>query len=303
MDNAIFPNKFKAALATHQVQIGCWCALANPISTEVLGLAGFDWLVLDAEHAPNDVTTLIPQLMALKGSSSAQVVRVPTNEPIIIKRMLDIGFYNFLVPFVETAEQAAQAVASTRYPPEGIRGVSVSHRGNMFGTVPDYFAQSNKNISILVQIESQTGVDNVEAIAATEGVDGVFVGPKLHDERALFGWQHFSLPLRSEPQAPVPTQAISPGILTGPGIYTGTIEVETPADSFLSLPGFNLGCVFLNGFNLGRYWSVGPQQTLAVHAPHLKTGTNTLTIVEFGQPSAPPAAVFEATHRLSPPGA
>lgn len=95
MDNAIFPNKFKAALAAHQVQIGCWCALANPISTEVLGLAGFDWLVLDAEHAPNDVTTLIPQLMALKGSSSAQVVRVPTNEPIIIKRMLDIGFYNF----------------------------------------------------------------------------------------------------------------------------------------------------------------------------------------------------------------
>lgn len=119
MDNAIFPNKFKAALAAHQVQIGCWCALANPISTEVLGLAGFDWLVLDAEHAPNDVTTLIPQLMALKGSSSAQVVRVPTNEPIIIKRMLDIGFYNFTVPFVETAEQAAQAVASTRYPPEG----------------------------------------------------------------------------------------------------------------------------------------------------------------------------------------
>ncbi|HBQ4089002.1 TPA: 2-dehydro-3-deoxyglucarate aldolase [Klebsiella pneumoniae] len=177
MDNAIFPNKFKAALAAHQVQIGCWCALANPISTEMLGLAGFDWLVLDAEHAPNDVTTLIPQLMALKGSSSAQVVRVPTNEPIIIKRMLDIGFYNFLVPFVETAEQAAQAVASTRYPPEGIRGVSVSHRGNMFGTVPDYFAQSNKNISILVQIESQTGVDNVEAIAAAEGVDGVFVGP------------------------------------------------------------------------------------------------------------------------------
>ncbi len=89
------------------------------------------------------------------------------------------------MPFVETAEQAAQAVASTRYPPEGIRGVSVSHRGNMFGTVPDYFAQSNKNISILVQIESQTGVDNVEAIAATEGVDGVFVGPS--DPAAALG--------------------------------------------------------------------------------------------------------------------
>ena len=177
MNNTIFPNKFKAALAAHQVQIGCWSALASPISTEVLGLAGFDWLVLDGEHAPNDVTSFIPQLMALKGSISAPVVRIPTNEPVIIKRMLDIGFYNFLVPFVETEEEAVQAVASTRYPPEGIRGVSVSHRGNMFGTIPDYLAQSNKNITILVQIESQAGVDNLDAIAATEGVDGIFVGP------------------------------------------------------------------------------------------------------------------------------
>ncbi|EPZ2039807.1 2-dehydro-3-deoxyglucarate aldolase [Escherichia coli] len=177
MNNDVFPNKFKAALAAKQVQIGCWSALSNPISTEVLGLAGFDWLVLDGEHAPNDISTFIPQLMALKGSASAPVVRVPTNEPVIIKRLLDIGFYNFLIPFVETKEEAEQAVASTRYPPEGIRGVSVSHRANMFGTVADYFAQSNKNITILVQIESQQGVDNVDAIATTEGVDSIFVGP------------------------------------------------------------------------------------------------------------------------------
>lgn len=122
MNNDIFPNKFKAALAAHQIQIGCWSALASPISTEVLGLAGFDWLVLDGEHAPNDISTFIPQLMALKGSHSAPVVRVPTNEPVIIKRLLDIGFYNFLIPFVETEEQAVQAVASTRYPPEGSAG-------------------------------------------------------------------------------------------------------------------------------------------------------------------------------------
>jgi 2-dehydro-3-deoxyglucarate aldolase len=158
MNNNIFPNTFKAALAAHQIQIGCWSALANPISTEVLGLAGFDWLVLDGEHAPNDISTFIPQLMALKGSASAPVVRVPTNDPVIVKRLLDIGFYNFLIPFVETQEQAALAVASTRYPPEGIRGVSVSHRANMFGTVPDYFAQSNSNITVLVQIESQQGL-------------------------------------------------------------------------------------------------------------------------------------------------
>ncbi|WP_300000623.1 2-dehydro-3-deoxyglucarate aldolase [uncultured Cedecea sp.] len=177
MSNDIFPNKFKAALAAHQVQIGCWSALASPISTEVLGLAGFDWLVLDGEHAPNDISTFIPQLMALKGSASAPVVRVPTNDAVIMKRLLDIGFYNFLIPFVETEEEARQAVAATRYPPLGIRGVSVSHRANMFGTVPDYFAQSDKNITILVQIESQAGLDNIDAIAATEGVDGIFVGP------------------------------------------------------------------------------------------------------------------------------
>ena len=111
MNNDVFPNKFKAALAAKQVQIGCWSALSNPISTEVLGLAGFDWLVLDGEHAPNDISTFIPQLMALKGSASAPVVRVPTNEPVIIKRLLDIGFYNFLIPFVETKEEAVKRVA------------------------------------------------------------------------------------------------------------------------------------------------------------------------------------------------
>lgn len=177
MSNDVFPNKFKAALAAQKIQIGCWSALANPISTEVLGLAGFDWLVLDGEHAPNDISTFIPQLMALKQSASAPVVRVPTNEPIIIKRLLDIGFYNFLIPFVETAEEAKNAVAATRYPPEGIRGVSVAHRANMFGTVADYFALSNNNITLLVQIESQQGVDNIDAISATNGVDGIFVGP------------------------------------------------------------------------------------------------------------------------------
>jgi hypothetical protein len=113
MSNEIFPNKFKAALAAPDSD---WLLVAlQAISTEVLGLAGFDWLVLDGEHAPNDISTFIPQLMALKGSNSAPVVRVPTNEPVIIKRLLDIGFYNFLIPFVENVEEAVQAVASTRY--------------------------------------------------------------------------------------------------------------------------------------------------------------------------------------------
>ena len=173
----MIPNRFRQDLLQGKTLIGCWSALCSPITTEVLGVAGFDWLLLDGEHAPNDVTTFVPQLMALKASRSAPVVRPQFNDPVVIKRLLDIGFYNFLIPFVETQEQAKLAVASTRYPPAGIRGVSVSHRSNMFGTVPDYFTSINDNIAVMVQIESQQGVDNLDAIAAVDGIDGIFVGP------------------------------------------------------------------------------------------------------------------------------
>ena len=124
--------------------------------------------------------------MALKGSPSAAVVRPPYNEPVIIKRLLDIGFYNFLIPFVETAEQARNAVAATRYPPAGIRGVSVSHRSNNYGLVPEYFTSINDNIAVMVQIESQPGIDNVDEIAAVDGIDGLFVGPS--DLAATLGY-------------------------------------------------------------------------------------------------------------------
>src|SRR5262249_57107988 len=125
------------------------------------------------------------ELMACKGSASAPVVRPPANEPVIIKRLLDIGFHNFLMPYVETAEQARGAVASTRYPPKGIRGVSVAHRSNMYGTVPGYFPDIDDHITVLLQIESRQGFDAVDAIAAVEGVDGIFVGPS--DLAAAFG--------------------------------------------------------------------------------------------------------------------
>jgi 2-dehydro-3-deoxyglucarate aldolase len=171
------PNRFKRDLREGKLQIGCWSSLASPLSTEVLGLAGFDWLLLDGEHSPNDLNTFILQLMALKDSVSAPVVRTSENDPVQIKRLLDAGFYNFLVPFVESAEEAARAVAATRYPPEGIRGVSLAMRGNRYGTVPDYFASSNQNITVAVQIESRAGVENIDAICAVPGVDAVFIGP------------------------------------------------------------------------------------------------------------------------------
>src|SRR5271165_4913102 len=106
-----FPNIFRQDIIARKKLIGCWCSLGSPITTEVLGLAGFDWLLLDGEHAPNDVLSLIPQLMALKDSPSAPVVRPPWNDTVIIKRLLDAGFYNFLIPFVQTPDEARSAVA------------------------------------------------------------------------------------------------------------------------------------------------------------------------------------------------
>ena len=172
-----FPNRFRQDLIAGKRLIGCWCSLGSPITTEVLGVAGFDWILLDAEHAPNDVLGLIPQLMALKDSVSAPVVRPSSNDTVEIKRLLDAGFHNFLVPFVESADAARSAVAATRYPPAGVRGVSVSPRMNRYGSVADYFKIANDHIAVMVQIESRAGVAAAAAIAAVDGVDGLFIGP------------------------------------------------------------------------------------------------------------------------------
>ena len=180
-----FPNRFRQDLLARKRLIGCWASLGSPITTEVLGVAGFDWILLDAEHAPNDVLTLVPQLMALKDSASAPVVRPPWNDTVVIKRLLDAGFHNFLIPFVESADEARRAVAATRYPPAGVRGVSVSQRSNRYGSVPDYFKTVNDNIAVAVQIESRAGVEAAAAIAAVDGVDGLFIGPS--DLAAAFG--------------------------------------------------------------------------------------------------------------------
>jgi len=195
------PNTFKQALRAHQPLIGCWSSLGSPITTEVLGVAGFDWILLDAEHAPNDVLNLVPQLMALKDSASAPFVRPSSNNPVELKRLLDAGFWNFIIPFVETAEQAEQAVAATRYPPRGIRGVSVSQRGNRYGAVKDYFTLANDNICVVVQIENRTGVSNVVEIAAIDEVDCLFVGPS--DLAAAYG--HLGNASHADVQAAIKT--------------------------------------------------------------------------------------------------
>lgn len=190
------PNQFRKDLIARKKLIGCWCSLGSEITTEIMGQAGFDWLLLDGEHAPNDVLSFIPQLMALKDSASAPVVRPPWNDTVVIKRLLDIGFYNFLVPFIESADEARSAVAATRYPPQGVRGVSVGHRSNRYGMVKDYFQAVNDNIAVIVQIESRKAVDAIDEICAVDGVDCLFIGPS--DLAAGFG--HLGNPLHPEVQ-------------------------------------------------------------------------------------------------------
>jgi 2-dehydro-3-deoxyglucarate aldolase len=191
-----FPNRFRQDLRAMKRLIGCWASLASPISTEVLGYAGFDWLLIDAEHAPNDLQSIMLQLMALKGSPSAAVVRPAWADPILLKRLLDVGVYNFLMPFIESAEQASAAVAATRYPPQGMRGVAVAQRSNQYGYCADYFQHINDNITVLIQIESRAGVEAAREIAGVPGVDGIFIGPS--DLSASLG--HFGNPGHPEVQ-------------------------------------------------------------------------------------------------------
>jgi len=224
-----FPNTFKRDLRAGKTLIGCWTSLANPITTEILGLAGFDWLLLDGEHSPNDINSFILQLMALKDSRSAPFVRPQWNDTVLIKRLLDAGFYNFLIPCVETAEEARAAVAATRYPPHGVRGVSVSMRGNRFGTVADYQRIANDNIVVSVQIESPQSVENIDAICGVDGVDSVFIGPS--DLAASYGY--LGNPNHPEVQAAMDTVIRR---ATKAGVPIGTLApIEADARRYIEM--------------------------------------------------------------------
>jgi 4-hydroxy-2-oxoheptanedioate aldolase len=172
------PNRFKAALAAGRAQIGLWQALANPLTAEICAGAGFDWLLFDGEHGPNDVPGLLAQLQAVAPFPTHAVGRPPLGEVRLIKQYLDIGFQTLLIPLVESAEQAALLVRACRYPPDGIRGVgSGVARASAYNRIGDYLAQADDEICLLVQIETRAGLDALDAIAATDGVDGVFIGP------------------------------------------------------------------------------------------------------------------------------
>ncbi|WP_254277580.1 4-hydroxy-2-oxoheptanedioate aldolase [Halomonas sp. 3H] len=172
------PNPFKQRLLHGEPMTGIWLGLASPYVAELAATIGFDWLLLDGEHAPNDLASLLGQLQAIAPYASAPVVRPPVGDTVLIKQYLDIGVQNLLIPMVETAEQGAEVVAATRYPPEGVRGMgSVLARASRWGQVEDYLDRAGEEICLILQLESPGALANLEAIAAVEGVDGLFIGP------------------------------------------------------------------------------------------------------------------------------
>lgn len=171
-------NTFKRALQEKRLQTGFWQALANPYTVEISADAGFDWLLLDAEHAPNDIPILVSQLQAMRGSGSHAVIRPPIGETYIIKQLLDIGAQSILVPMVDSREQAEELVRAISYPPRGVRGVGAAlARASRFNRITDYLQTANDEICLLIQIESRKGLAALDEIATVEGVDGVFIGP------------------------------------------------------------------------------------------------------------------------------
>ncbi|HSQ80671.1 MAG TPA: aldolase/citrate lyase family protein [Casimicrobiaceae bacterium] len=181
-------NHFKRALAAGRSQIGLWCSLSHHYAVEAVAGAGFDWLLLDMEHSPNDLESMVAQLQAAAAYSGAAVVRVPWNDKVTIKRVLDIGAQSLLIPYVQSADEARDAVAATRYPPAGIRGVGGMTRATRFGRVRDYAQRAQDELCVLVQVETEEALGHIEAIAAVDGVDGIFIGPAdLHASMGYTG--------------------------------------------------------------------------------------------------------------------
>jgi len=226
-----FENRFKQRLLAGEAQIGLWLSIPSAFTAEICATAGFDWLLLDAEHTPNDIQTTLAQLQACAGyPHSHPVARPPIGDAVIIKRLLDIGVQTLLIPMVDTPEQAQALVHATRYPPHGVRGVGYgTARVSRWDLRQDYPKLADQEVCLLVQAETKTAMQNLAAICQVQGVDGVFLGPS--DLAAAYG--HLGNPAHPEVQA-----VIQEGIATilkhgkAPGILTPD---ESLAKSYLSM--------------------------------------------------------------------
>jgi 4-hydroxy-2-oxoheptanedioate aldolase len=231
----MYDNQFKSALAAKRPQIGLWLSLANAYTAEVCATAGFDWLLLDGEHSPNDVRSILQQLQAVAPYRAHPIVRPVTGDVALIKQLLDIGAQTLLVPMIDTAEQASRMVSAMRYPPEGIRGVgSAAARISRWGQRSDYLERANDEVCLLVQAESCKALDNLEEFCAVDGVDGVFIGPA--DLAASLG--HRGNPGHPEVQATI-ENAMRRIIASGKA--AGTLV----SDTSLARRYLELGCTYV----------------------------------------------------------
>ena len=211
-------NTFKRALKANKLQVGLWCSLSSHYAVELVAGSGFDWILLDTEHSPNDLESVLQQLQATAPYPTHPVVRVPWNDMVTIKRYLDIGAQSLLIPYVQNADEAKAAVAYTRYPPAGVRGVAGATRATRFGRVKDYAKRAHEEICVLVQVETQTALDSLEKIAAVDGVDGVFIGPAdLHASLGYAGETNNPkvMPIIDDAIRRIRKAGKAPGILTG----------------------------------------------------------------------------------------
>ena len=171
-------NEFKSRLKSGKTQFGIWASFASEMVTEMLATTDIDWICVDGEHSPNQLTEMRRQLLSIDHSGTNAMVRVPYGEDWMIKQVLDVGAQTVLVPMVETAAQAEQIVRAMLYPPQGIRGVgSYGTRASKFGTIENYLTTANDQVCLIVQVENMNGIDNLDAILAVDGIDAVFIGP------------------------------------------------------------------------------------------------------------------------------
>ena len=227
-------NPLKAALARGEFQLGLWLALADPYSAELIAGAGFDWLLIDGEHAPNDVRSTLAVVQALAAYPVTPIVRPPIGQTHLIKQYLDLGVQTLLVPMVESGAQARELVAATRYPPRGVRGVgSAIARASRWNAVPDYLHRADEQVCLLVQVESAAGLAALDDILAVEGVDGVFIGPA--DLSASLG--HLGNPAHPDVQAAI-LEAVTRTRAAGKA--AGILCTEAQVDQYCAA-----GCTFI----------------------------------------------------------
>ncbi|PLL12562.1 4-hydroxy-2-oxo-heptane-1,7-dioate aldolase [Tabrizicola sp. TH137] len=170
-------NRFKKALREGRQQIGLWNSLPGPLASELLATCGFDWVVIDTEHAVTDIPDTLAMMQAMAPYRTHAVVRPAANDPVLIKRLLDLGAQTLIIPYVQDAEEARAAVAAIRYAPRGIRGVAGMTRATLFGQVAGYAARAEEELCLILQVETADALDRIPEIAAVDGVDGLFIGP------------------------------------------------------------------------------------------------------------------------------